>query len=219
MKQLVHERLLDLTDRRGTNYRRALVYAERQPAGTWAAWLEFVSATGEHVLQTDRETTQSTLEGVAYWATGLQPTYFEGALERAWRRTGDGRREAVLASPLTGGGMVALRVRTSDPEVAFRLMATRTLFPGLRRQVGDGGITYVRSVAPVLVDMPRIYEFLAHFRSQNSAVDIAHRLEEDLRDTEATLEIRRLEVPIDRIVILAALLEAAEGRPDPGRGD
>lgn len=33
------------------------------------------------------ETTQSTLEGVAFWATGLQPIYFEGAFDRAYKRT------------------------------------------------------------------------------------------------------------------------------------
>jgi hypothetical protein len=35
--------------------------------------------------QTERETTQSSAEQVAYWASGLEPTYLEGALARAQR--------------------------------------------------------------------------------------------------------------------------------------
>src|SRR5262249_8780323 len=134
--------------------------------------------------------------------------------ERAMRRTSDPRAEAVPASPITGGGMVSFRVRADDPHVVFDLMRTRTLFPGLRRQVGEGGIVYVRAVEPALVDMPRVYEFLAHFRSENAAVDPAHRLAEDLRPAGATLEIRRHEVRIDDAAILEALLAAAAERGD-----
>src|SRR5207245_6354552 len=71
MRELIHQRVVELIDRQGTVYDRARVYAERQSRGTWAAWVEFVSAKRDKVLQTDREATQSTLEGVAYWATGL----------------------------------------------------------------------------------------------------------------------------------------------------
>src|SRR4051812_47671436 len=88
MTELVHERLLEeVGDAQGTRYGRALVFAERQPGGTWVAWVEFVSTTGDKVLRTERETTQTTLRGVAYWAGGLQRTYFQGALQRAQRRT------------------------------------------------------------------------------------------------------------------------------------
>src|SRR5437762_726893 len=88
MTELVHERSLEeVRDAQGTRYGRALVFAERQPGGTWAGWVEFVSATGDRVLRTERETTQSTLRDVANWASGLQRTYFQGALLRALRRT------------------------------------------------------------------------------------------------------------------------------------
>src|SRR5882762_3235687 len=107
MTELVHERLLELSDGQGTSFRRVLVYAARQPAGTWMAWVEFVSANGDKVVQTDRETTQSTLKGVAYWATGLQPTYFEGALDRALRRTAQARASTrPAAAAREKGGMV-----------------------------------------------------------------------------------------------------------------
>src|SRR4029078_2459205 len=138
MPELVHERLLELSDAQGTTYRRVLVYAERQPAAPWAAWGEFVTAGGDRVVQTDRETTQSTLRDVVYWAMGLQSTYFEGALDRALRRTPEAR-SATAPTPVSGrGGMVSFKVRSADPLVAFRLMGTRTLVPGMRRAGGRG---------------------------------------------------------------------------------
>jgi hypothetical protein len=208
MKELVHERLLELHDGQGTPFRRVLVYAERQPAGLWVAWVEFVSATGDKVVQTDRETTQSTLRGVTGWATGLQPAYFESALDRALRRTGPARVAPAAPTP-EKGGMVSFRIRSSDPRVAFRLMATHTLVPGLRRAVHHAGsFIYVRAVEPALTEMPRIYEFLAHFQSGRAAAILAQRLEADLEETTATLEIRRVEVALESEAIRRALLEA-----------
>ena len=49
MPELVHERLLEISDAEGRSFRRVLVYAERQPEGIWAAWVEFVSASGDRV--------------------------------------------------------------------------------------------------------------------------------------------------------------------------
>jgi hypothetical protein len=215
MTELVHERLLELSDRTGTTYRRVLVYAQRQPAGTWAAWVEFVSSSGDKVLQTERETTQSTLRDVAYWAAGLQPTYFEGALDRAVRRDGGA---ASRASPTARvGGMVSFCVRSPDPLVAFRLMGTDTLVPGFRRYVHAGGtLIYVRAVEPALMEMPRIYEFLAHFQSEGAAAAIARRLEEGLDRQRGILEIRRTEVPIRRDAIQRALIAAAADGPAEG---
>ena len=215
MPELVHERLLELSDAQGTTYRRVLVYAERQPAGTWAAWVEFVTANGDRVVQTDRETTQSTLRDVVYWAMGLQSTYFEGSLDRARRRSLEAP-SAAAPTPASGrGGMVSFRVRSADPLVAFRLMGTRTLVPGMRRGIHRGGsLIYVRAVEPALTEMPRIYEFLAHFQSASAAAVIAQRLEMDLVGMAATLEVRRQEVPTEGEAILRALVEAAAGGPE-----
>jgi hypothetical protein len=215
MTELVHERTLELSDRQGTSYRRVLVYAARQPAGTWSAWVEFVSANGDKVVQTDRETTQSTREGVAYWATGLKPTYFEAALDRALRRSANARVSGLPAPASGKGGMVSFRVRTADTRVPFRLMATHTLVPGLRRAVHHAGsFIYVRVVEPALVEMPRIYEFLAHFKSASAVATLAQRLEVDLEGTEATLEIRRVDVPLESEAIRRALVEALAGGPE-----
>jgi hypothetical protein len=49
----------------------------------WEGWIEFVAADGSDALRTPRETTQPDRNALAYWATGLSPTYLEGALHRA----------------------------------------------------------------------------------------------------------------------------------------
>jgi hypothetical protein len=59
------------------------VYGQGRADGTWIGWLSFLSPTGQVVRRTGRETTQSSQDQVAYWATGLQPSYLEGAFRRA----------------------------------------------------------------------------------------------------------------------------------------
>ena len=66
----------------GTEYTIA-VYGMPRFDGTWIGWLEFAAVDGTSVLRTERETTQSTREGLLYWASGLEPVYFQGAFERA----------------------------------------------------------------------------------------------------------------------------------------
>jgi hypothetical protein len=60
----------------------ARLYGQQQTDGRWGGWLVFV-ATGGRMIATDRETTQSTLAELTYWATGLSDVYLQGALERA----------------------------------------------------------------------------------------------------------------------------------------
>ena len=57
-------------------------YGQIRPDGNWEGWIEFHSAGGK-VLRTARETTQPNREALAYWASGLEPLYFEGAFTRA----------------------------------------------------------------------------------------------------------------------------------------
>jgi hypothetical protein len=71
----------------------ARAYMDRQPGGLWEAWLVFFSLSTGAAIATDRETTQGKREHVLYWATGLGPTYLQGALERALDR----RPEVQLA--------------------------------------------------------------------------------------------------------------------------
>ena len=49
----------------------------------WEGWIEFVAVDDGHVVRTSRETTQPNRTDLAYWATGLTPTYLDGALTRA----------------------------------------------------------------------------------------------------------------------------------------
>jgi hypothetical protein len=68
------------------------VMGEERADGTWAGWIEFASEVpGAAILATERETTQPSRAALLYWATGLEPIYFEGAFERALLR---GQRRA-----------------------------------------------------------------------------------------------------------------------------
>lgn len=59
-------------------------YGEERTDGTWIGWIEFHPADlSEPTLRTSQETSQPNLEAVQYWASGLEPVYFEGAFERA----------------------------------------------------------------------------------------------------------------------------------------
>lgn len=52
--------------------------------GLWEGWLEFSPSNAKlPVLRTGRETTQPNWKALQYWATGLEPVYFEGAFARA----------------------------------------------------------------------------------------------------------------------------------------
>jgi len=52
--------------------------------GLWEGWLEFYPLGSDlPALRTDRETTQPNRQALEYWATGLEPIYFEGAFTRA----------------------------------------------------------------------------------------------------------------------------------------
>jgi hypothetical protein len=59
------------------------VYGRQRLDGTWEGWLEFVAVGAAVSLRTEQETTQSSQQGVAYWASGLEPSYLEGAFARA----------------------------------------------------------------------------------------------------------------------------------------
>jgi len=63
--------------------------------------------------------------------------------------------------------------------------------------------------------MPRIYEFLAHFRTETAAAVLSSYLESELLDTGAILEIRGTEVPIDGAAIRDALLAGTSIRANP----
>ena len=82
MNTVVHERVVSLEGDDGQVYAVVRVHAEPRRDGTWEGWIVFATGSGLRAV-TDRETTQSSRDGVAYWASGLEPVYLEGALQRA----------------------------------------------------------------------------------------------------------------------------------------
>jgi hypothetical protein len=65
---------------------RAWADMSRDGTARWESWLEFWPVGGGPALTTERETTQPNRVCTVYWATGLTPTYLEGALGRAIQR-------------------------------------------------------------------------------------------------------------------------------------
>lgn len=83
MMVLVHRYSATVRSKDGTPY-RASVYGAPRADDTWMAWIEFDATNGSRRrLRTGQETTQPDLAAVEYWAGGLEPIYFEGALARA----------------------------------------------------------------------------------------------------------------------------------------
>ena len=83
MAELLQEYASTVDGRDGTTY-FVRSYGEERFDGTWIGWLEFHPVDeSEPVLRTDQETSQPNRTAVEYWATGLEPVYFEGAFERA----------------------------------------------------------------------------------------------------------------------------------------
>ena len=83
MSELIQSYEPQLYDDNGVTY-SVTAWAKETLQGTWEGWLEFYP-TGNFnlILRTDRETTQPNRSAVEYWASGLEPVYFEGAFERA----------------------------------------------------------------------------------------------------------------------------------------
>ena len=85
MAMLVHQLSTALV--LGDQVYRAEVWGDRRDDGLWDGWIEFVPVDNGPVLSTGRETSQSNLDALAYWATGLEPVYLDGALARATEKS------------------------------------------------------------------------------------------------------------------------------------
>ena len=91
MPELIQEYKNQVQSSDGVSF-TALAYGDLRSDGNWEGWLEFHSRKGiDPILRTGRETTQPDKNALAYWASGLELAYLEGALERATRAE---RREA-----------------------------------------------------------------------------------------------------------------------------
>ena len=217
MSELVHERPVPMSDGEGTAYDRAFVYGELKPPHVWSGYIEFLSEDGKDVLRTDQETTQPSLEDLADWAQGLEPVYFEGAFERALRR--EHPEQAVVApvpaEEILGSrpdtNIVHLSIETSDPELPLRLMASRTLVPGLRRRVAPGGDLSYAGSASEGSDSAGVYDFVAEIETAGGADLMADLLFGELEGTDAVLTADGTEIATRRRAIKEALLGVPVG--------
>ena len=87
MSVRIHTYETIVSDPHGVQYR---VHAEgaEQADSHWHGWLTFEPVQGTEWRRTERETTQSKVSDLEYWAAGLEPIYLEGALSRAHRTEG-----------------------------------------------------------------------------------------------------------------------------------
>jgi hypothetical protein len=81
---LIQEYQHPIQDTDGTLFIPVAMGTQRSD-GTWTGWIEFREMGGRRVLRTNRETTQPNQGTLVYWASGLQPSYLEGAFQRASR--------------------------------------------------------------------------------------------------------------------------------------
>jgi hypothetical protein len=83
MGELIQEYSTRITGEDRTTY-IVRAYANQRSDGTWAGWIEFHPVDGRKpALRTGQETSQPNRVTVEYWASGLEPIYFEGAFARA----------------------------------------------------------------------------------------------------------------------------------------
>ena len=83
MDELIQECETKVLDANGVTY-RAVVYGKERADGTWVGWIEFRPAGGgEPARRTGQETSQPNRDALAYWATGLEPVYIDGAFSRS----------------------------------------------------------------------------------------------------------------------------------------
>lgn len=83
MAELLREYTTVITGPDDTTY-TVRSYGKERTDGTWTGWIEFEpDDSRKPKLLTDQETSQPNRVAAEYWATGLEPVYFEGAFERA----------------------------------------------------------------------------------------------------------------------------------------
>jgi len=83
MDDLIHTFISQITDADGHVYTARAMGRQRKGRTVWEGWLEFAPVGGRGIVRRSQiETTQPNREALAYWASGIEPVYLEGALER-----------------------------------------------------------------------------------------------------------------------------------------
>jgi hypothetical protein len=84
MDELIHEFTSEIADADGHVYTARAVGRPQKGRTVWEGWLEFAPVGGRGIVRRSPiETTQPNREALSYWASGIEPVYLEGALERA----------------------------------------------------------------------------------------------------------------------------------------
>jgi hypothetical protein len=92
MDELIHEFASDISDADGHMYTARAMGRLRKGRTVWEGWLEFAPLGGRGIVRRSQvETTQPNRDALAYWASGVEPVYLEGALERAIASRSDRR--------------------------------------------------------------------------------------------------------------------------------
>jgi len=90
--ELIHEFTSQIADADGHAYNARAMGRQRRGRTVWEGWLEFKPVGGRGIVRRSQvETTQPNRKALEYWATGLEPVYLEGALERAISSRADSR--------------------------------------------------------------------------------------------------------------------------------
>jgi hypothetical protein len=89
--ELIHEFASEIADADGHAYTARAMGRQRKGRTVWEGWLEFTPLGGRGIVRRSQvETTQPNRGALAYWASGIEPVYLEGALERAIASRSDG---------------------------------------------------------------------------------------------------------------------------------
>jgi hypothetical protein len=92
MDELIHEFTSEVADADGHLYTARAIGRQRQARTVWEGWFEFAPLGGRGIVRRGQvETTQPNREALAYWASGIEPVYLEGALARAIASRSDRR--------------------------------------------------------------------------------------------------------------------------------
>jgi hypothetical protein len=96
MGYLIHEFAYEVADADGHLYSSRAMGRQRKGRTVWEGWLEFTPRGGAGMVRKSPiETTQPNRDALAYWASGLEPVYLEGALERAIASRSDTRARSI----------------------------------------------------------------------------------------------------------------------------
>lgn len=152
---------------------RVRVLGARRTDGKWIGWIRFAEVTGDHIVETDRETSQPSRDALLYWSTGLTYAYLEGSLERALRRTDPRSLEPEAAAVVSESGPRLELMGASD-----RLLDELIGSSGRR----PGSIHYVAGAAALVYEgrsgdsSGDAHYFALRFASQPGAAALAEWL-------------------------------------------